>query len=79
MADRRRAKCKRCRASASDCGPISWSGYCGRCGPEVFVANNDDLHNHAGPYFDHWRRAMAASVGAVLLDELEPEAYTARP
>jgi hypothetical protein len=33
---------------------------------------NDDLHYHQGPYFQKWRAAMAASVGAVLLDNDPP-------
>jgi hypothetical protein len=28
------------------------------------------LRHHKGPYFDHWRRQMAASVGGVLLDDV---------
>ena len=30
------------------------------------------LHTHDGPWFDHWRRAMAASVGGVLIDDVLP-------
>lgn len=32
----------------------------------------DGLHYHRGPALLHWRRAMAASIGAVLLDDLQP-------
>jgi hypothetical protein len=28
------------------------------------------LHEHSGPHFEAWRRKVAASVGATLLDEL---------
>lgn len=31
----------------------------------------DDLHFHRGPVFERWRRAMALSVGGVLVDDLE--------
>jgi len=31
---------------------------------------NDDMHYHRGPYFLLWRRAMASSVGGVLVDDL---------
>lgn len=31
------------------------------------------LAAHRGPYFEHWRRQMAASVGGVLVDDLQPE------
>lgn len=30
----------------------------------------DDLHYHRGPWFEHWRRQMALSVGALLVDDL---------
>jgi len=73
MADRRRATCKRCRRHVRDVGPISWAGYCGDCGPEIFERNNDDLHYHRGPYFLHWRRQSVAALGAILLDDLDPE------
>jgi hypothetical protein len=29
------------------------------------------MHYHRGPYFERWRRAMAACVGGVLLEDLE--------
>jgi hypothetical protein len=53
---------------------ISWGGYCGYCGPRIFERANTEMHEHRGHYFHLWRRAMAASVGAVLLDDLDPEA-----
>jgi hypothetical protein len=28
------------------------------------------MHYHRGHYFKHWRRAMAASVGGVLVDDV---------
>jgi hypothetical protein len=33
------------------------------------MEHNAQLALHSGPWFDHWRRRMAASVGAVLMDE----------
>jgi hypothetical protein len=33
------------------------------------AVNMADLVTHTGPYFEAWRAAMAASVGARLLDE----------
>ena len=32
--------------------------------------NYDDLVNHHGDGFDHWRRRVAAAVGGTLLDDL---------
>jgi hypothetical protein len=33
--------------------------------------NHRDLRDHSGAWFNHWRRRMAASCGAVLLDDLD--------
>ena len=54
----------------SEVGAISWGGYCIECGKELHVQNNTDLHEHHGPFFDHWRRQMAASVGGLLIDDV---------
>lgn len=37
------------------------------------IVNRRQLREHAGPWFHHWRRGVAASVGALLVDELEAE------
>jgi hypothetical protein len=50
---------------------MSWNGYCGVCGPQLFREHANQLHAHDGPAFEQWRRAMAASVGAVLVDYLD--------
>ena len=70
MGDRRRACCRRCRRHRSEVGEISWAGYCIVCGVATRDEANDDMHYHRGPYFLHWRRAMAASVGGVLVDDV---------
>ena len=62
-----------CGRHKRDVGPISHGGYCGECGPAVQLQHNEDLHFHRGYYFQKWRRACAASVGAVLLDDLQAE------
>ena len=38
------------------------------------VANTVSLHSRSGPAFKDWRRRVAASVGAVLLDDLNGRA-----
>jgi hypothetical protein len=43
---------------------------CRACSVERVESNIVQLHAHAGPWFDHWRRRGAASYGAVLLDDL---------
>lgn len=37
------------------------------------IENHRQLKAHTGPWFAHWRRRCAAAIGAVLVDELEPE------
>ena len=70
MARNSYARCRVCKAERRNGVSISWDGYCGTCGPRVREQANDDMHYHRGHYFHHWRRAMAASVGAVLVDDL---------
>jgi len=65
-----RSRCRVCNRHKRDVGTISHGGYCGECGPLVHIQNNEDLHYHRGFYFQRWRRACAASVGAVLVDDL---------
>ena len=74
MPDGRRVKCKRCGKHANTVGPISWRGFCGVCGPLLAEQAADDLHYHRGPVFALWRERLAASVGAVLVDDLGPPA-----
>lgn len=70
MPDGRRRTCRVCGAHDSEVGPISWRGKCSTCGPAIFEANCDDLHYHRGPYLLKWRRGVAASVGALLVDDV---------
>ena len=48
---------------------LSARGKCAACGTGRSEANALQLHAHEGEHFDHWRRRVAASVGAVLIDE----------
>jgi hypothetical protein len=48
-------------------------GLCAPCGKANFVANLDQLQAHAGPYFQHHRRACVAAFGGVLVDDLRGE------
>lgn len=70
MADRRRARCKNCGKRREDVGLISWGGYCGECGKELLIANVDGLHYHRADVLLRWRRGIAASVGAILVDDV---------
>lgn len=71
MPDGRRVTCQSCRRHRAECGEISWRGKCAECGPRIAVEAATQLHYHSGPVFDRWRVRIAASVGAILADELE--------
>jgi hypothetical protein len=64
------ASCRRCRAKREDVGEMSHTRLCVACSHELLLENVDGIHNHEGPAFERWRRAMAASVGAILVDDL---------
>jgi len=73
MPDGRRVTCRHCGRHAREVGPISWRGKCGDCGTLLATLAMDDLHYHQGPIFKRWRQRSAAALGAVLLDDLDPE------
>lgn len=66
-------ECKGCGLKASDGFHISALGWCETCGVARERANLDQLRAHTGPWFHHWRRSIAASVGGVLLDDVRDE------
>jgi hypothetical protein len=68
------ARCRQCGARRDEGASLSKRGYCSDCGPARHKQQLDDLHYHQGPHFTAWRRALAASVGAVLLDDLQEKA-----
>ena len=70
MPSRYRVRCQVCGRHENEAGPISWRGKCGECGPRIAEAANDQMHYHAGPVFDHWRRRSAAALGALLVDDI---------
>lgn len=72
MPDLRRATCQRCRGHRSVVGPISWSGLCQNCAIVRVADNVEGMALKHEPHLLAWRRAVAASVGAVLLDDLPP-------
>jgi len=68
--DLRRSNCQRCGRPATEVGPISWRGKCRPCGLTAETEAIVQLAHHNGPVFDRWRVRVAASVGAVILDDL---------
>lgn len=63
-----------CGKNALQVGPISWRGLCIECAKDRVHENCDGLHTMSGEPVLRWRRGMAASVGAVLLDDTPPTA-----
>lgn len=49
---------------------MSHTGQCPRCGSTAIVENVLSLKAHAGEPFLRWRRGVAASVGAITVDDL---------
>lgn len=69
MPDARRTTCRICGKSSDEVGPISWRGKCMDDAKERIAGNMYGMVTMSGPYAQHWRRRMAASVGATLPDE----------
>lgn len=64
------ARCKSCGAHRDDGASITKRGYCMDCAKKIHEQQTSDLHYHRGEYFKQWRRASAAAVGAVLVDDI---------
>ena len=65
-----RRSCVVCSRPIEECGTLSARGKCNECGKALEAANIVGIASHSGPFFYHWRRQMAASVGGVLLDDV---------
>lgn len=63
--------CRHCGRHSDECGAISHTRSCADCARARLYENMDGIHLHTGPAMLRWRRSVAASVGAVLLDDLE--------
>jgi hypothetical protein len=63
------AFCRLCRKPVANRSVLSARRKCPACGALRYVENALQLNAHSGPWFEHWRAAMAACVGAALLDE----------
>lgn len=71
MAGRRDYRhCKGCGRHYSEVGELSWQGWCPDCWNARLMENVDGLHTMSGPAVKRWRRGVAASVGAVLVDDV---------
>lgn len=74
MPDYRRRICRECGKHMHEVGPLSWTGLCEADSAKLLRENVIGLHTKTGEPLKRWRRGMAASVGAVLLDD-----YRAKP
>lgn len=52
---------------------MSWSGQCPNCGNRALTENIMALRTRNGPGWKRWREAMAACVGATLVDARRDE------
>jgi hypothetical protein len=59
MPDPRRRSCRQCGRHETEVGPISWAGYCGRCGAERLTENMDGIHFREGPAHERRRYGIA--------------------
>lgn len=66
------SRCKVCGRHESEVGPISQKGFCIEHGMEALVSNIVQMRARSGPNFAKWRQRMAASVGAVLIEDRQP-------
>lgn len=70
---RKRWTCKLCQRHVDECGPLSARGKCRLCGDLRIILNKQDLENHDGEWFDHWRRKSLAAYGVFVDDPRAPE------
>jgi predicted RNA-binding Zn-ribbon protein involved in translation (DUF1610 family) len=66
MARRKTGRCKTCGRLMQPGELLSWTVQCPECGERAQIENKRELVAHHGPHFEHWRRRIAASVGASL-------------
>jgi hypothetical protein len=61
--------CKSCGRARLPDELFSARGKCDVCGNGQMLEQTGQMRNHSGHHFEDWRRRMAASVGAVILDD----------
>jgi hypothetical protein len=63
------SRCKVCGKPVAHRSELSKRGKCLPCATWLIEQNILGIAAHNGPFFQHWRRQMAASVGGRLLDD----------
>jgi hypothetical protein len=64
-----RARCIVCERVRREAELFSARGKCPNCGHGRMIENVHAMRARSGPNWLRWRRAMAASVGGVILDD----------
>ena len=64
------ARCRNCGRHRDEAGTLTHTRLCMDCATRLRDENALALAAKSGPEFRRWRRAMAASVGGVLLDDM---------
>lgn len=72
-------RCRSCGRPAHEVGQLSHTRQCAACGKAALVENIVGIATKTGPAAKRWRRALAASVGGVLLDDARPEGLASKP
>lgn len=72
------AYCKNCKGHRDEVGTMSWTRLCLTCGLELQADNIEGMATGRTRERQRWRRALALSIGAVLLDDLPAFLDTAR-
>lgn len=62
-------RCRNCDRPAVEVGTLSCTRLCSECSDAIMSENVLGLASMTNPARDRWRRGMAASVGAQLLDD----------
>jgi hypothetical protein len=68
------AFCRNCGRHRDEAGTMTRQRLCLDCAHELLEENIVGIATKSGPAFRRWRRAMAACVGGVLLDDARPDA-----
>jgi len=64
-------RCRACGRHVDEVGVLSHTRLCVEDSIRINRQAADEQHHHRGEFFQRWRRGIAASVGGVLIDDLQ--------
>jgi hypothetical protein len=73
----KRRTCRACGRARKDGETFTARGNHLECGLARKQANDIQLHQHSGPFFDHWRARSLAALGVVRRDAPDSNTQTA--